>query len=420
MQSKYFYHGSLIDLDINIDKLEPRPSKVINPESAVFATNTLWLSIFFIAHAADCDIESGFISGKPYILEQYPGAFDKILKGKQGYIYYLSPDNFESDPRLGLQKYEFISKKPEKILKKEKINDIYQALTKTEVNMITFDDKMKSIHHYTKIKNVQIILFGDVMTGSDAWFYDLDHNKVNFVDKLRDLGNIIVLKPTYVNFMRYSKIKQIQTDVNRKFTPKTGDINFTVNDLQFETYAKWVYQQIDSEKKYIAIGLDQGAHFAKYFVNKYDTKCISLFILIDRILTKENYEKTFESQNTYDWLKSIVGNDWEKYKIKNVTNQTISDLLYKITHEENNEKYIELLNGICKGIVRSQYDKIKFMKVNTIVYSDVNTLTPEKLKFNKEFNKNGKVIYYYINDDAYYPFYGKYQDSIYDQIYGSI
>ena len=35
------------------------------------------------------------------------------------------------------------------------------------------------------------------------------------------------------------------------------------------------------------------------------------------------------------------------------------------------KKYIELLNGLCKGIIRSQYDKIKKMNVKTIVYSDV-------------------------------------------------
>lgn len=114
MDSKYLYHGSSTNLDIMTDMLEPKPSKVINFESAVFATNTLWLSIFFIPKKSDCDIESGFISGKPYIIEQYPGAFDKFLKNKTGYIYYLGPNNFKSDPRLGLQGYEFISRQKRK------------------------------------------------------------------------------------------------------------------------------------------------------------------------------------------------------------------------------------------------------------------------------------------------------------------
>lgn len=33
--------------------------------------------------------------------------------------------------------------------------------------------------------NIQFILFGDVMTGHKCWFYDLDGNKVDFVDKLK-------------------------------------------------------------------------------------------------------------------------------------------------------------------------------------------------------------------------------------------
>jgi hypothetical protein len=39
------------------------------------------------------------------------------------------------------------------------------------------------------------------------------------------------------------------------------------------------------------------------------------------------------------------------------------------------------------------------MKVKTIIYSDVNTLTPEKLEENKIFNENNNCTYYYIVDD---------------------
>ena len=61
--------------------------------------------------------------------------------------------------------------------------------------------------------------------------------------------------------------------------------------------------------------------------------------------------------------------------------------IMKIVNEEDNENYINLLNGVCKGITRSQYDKIKNLKVNSFIYSDVNTATPEKLNSNKEFAK---------------------------------
>jgi len=72
--------------------------------------------------------------------------------------------------------------------------------------------------------------------------------------------------------------------------------------------------------------------------------------------------------------------------------------------------------------MRSQYDKIKEMKVKTIIYSDANILIPEKLEENHEFNKKSKnkIIYYYIIDDAQYLIHGKYADEIYNNIYGLV
>jgi len=61
-----------------------------------------------------------------------------------------------------------------------------------------------------------------------------------------------------------------------------------------------------------------------------------------------------------------------------------------------------LLNGLCKDIIRSQYNKIQKMNVKTIIYSDSKTLTPEKLQENLDFNERSKnkIIYYYIVDDS--------------------
>lgn len=138
---KFYYHGS----PTKLEKLEPRPSFVINNESAVFATDKRYLALVFIAKANDQDIELGFINNKPYILEQYPGAFDKFLKKKSGYIYYLDPKQFKQDKRLGMYNHEFISYNPVNILKTEKIKDIYEELVKSELNIVTFDMKVECI-----------------------------------------------------------------------------------------------------------------------------------------------------------------------------------------------------------------------------------------------------------------------------------
>jgi len=52
--------------------------------------------------------------------------------------------------------------------------------------------------------NIQFILFGDVMTGNSVWYHDKYNNKINFINKLKLLGDIIILKPNYINFMKYS------------------------------------------------------------------------------------------------------------------------------------------------------------------------------------------------------------------------
>lgn len=268
-------------------------------------------------------------------------------------------------------------------------------------------------------EDVLFILFGDVMTGHDVWFHDNKHNKIDFVKKLKNLGDVLILKPNYVNFMKYSKVEK---GGNWFYKTNLDDIDFDIEDLYFENYSEWVFDQIDKNKKYIAIGLDQGCHFAKYFCNQYPDNCLALYVLIDRNFTKKSYEKTFHSEMNYDFIKGVVGNDYEKYIIENLTNETIHELLDKIKSDGDNEKYIELLNGLCKGIIRSQYDKITKMKVKTIIYSDSKTLTPEKIQENIEFNKKSddKIIYYYVIDDSEWLIHGKYAEEIYNNIYGLV
>jgi len=49
--------------------------------------------------------------------------------------------------------------------------------------------------------NIQIILFGDVMVGHNVWFRDENNNKIDFVEKLKKIGKVIILKPDYINFI---------------------------------------------------------------------------------------------------------------------------------------------------------------------------------------------------------------------------
>ncbi len=37
-------------------------------------------------------------------------------------------------------------------------------------------------------KDLQFILFGDVMTGHQVWFHDKDNIEIDFIEKLKKLG----------------------------------------------------------------------------------------------------------------------------------------------------------------------------------------------------------------------------------------
>jgi hypothetical protein len=63
---------------------------------------------------------------------------------------------------------------------------------------------------------VQFILFGEIVTGIKHWFYDLDLNKIDFVNKLQKTGDVIILNPNYSNFYRFSKTKPDYKDIHKK------------------------------------------------------------------------------------------------------------------------------------------------------------------------------------------------------------
>ena len=91
----------------------------------------------------------------------------------------------------------------------------------------------------------------------------------------------MIPKPNFVNFRKYANY-----DNN---TGYDGSIFFTLQDLKFENYAKWIYEQIDIKHRgdIVVIGLEQGCHHAKFFAHKYFKDCRGVFILGNRILTKK-------------------------------------------------------------------------------------------------------------------------------------
>lgn len=91
---KFIYHGSSKEYRV----LSPRPSRVIDGESAVFATPSYISAVIFGSFWTDVHFEFGSVNGKKYLTERYPGAFDKL--DCTCYVHYLDAAMFCADSRL--------------------------------------------------------------------------------------------------------------------------------------------------------------------------------------------------------------------------------------------------------------------------------------------------------------------------------
>ncbi len=256
------------------------------------------------------------------------------------------------------------------------------------------------------------VLFTDIDKNSKLWHEWIPYNsndiyKTDFVDQLKKIGKVYIPEPNFVNFRKWAKY-----DKNKGYG---SDIYFSIDDLKFENYTDWVYDQIKEEDRnnIIVIGFEQGNHLAKYFCNKYSDNCLAAFILGDRILTKKNYEKVLNDAY-YDSLKKIFGNNWEDYTVDNMTNAKLNKILDDIKLN-NNQDYVDFINGFIKLYIRSQYNKIKEALVPMYIYTYKNIQTNETKQLHEKFKEISQPIhveYYYLDDNAPYFIYGKYKDNI--------
>ena len=133
------YHGSATP---DIKQFEPRTSRVLGGEKAVFGTPDRDLAISFGQPWHDEDFEQGYVNRKPYMREQYPGAFQKIYGGKPGTLYTLPSHGFAPDPRL--MQEERINRGAVTPAAAEHIPDMLAALRATRFKMYPYRKRTKT------------------------------------------------------------------------------------------------------------------------------------------------------------------------------------------------------------------------------------------------------------------------------------
>ncbi len=257
-EQKYYYHGSSTKLSI----LKPMPSRVIEGDSAVFATSNFIDAVIFSAQWTDYNFGMGRHNGKLYLCECYPDAFDK-LSGK-AYIHYLPAEKFHSDMRLGLRG-EFICKYSVKPIKVKTV-DILKYLRKANINMIKYSDLLNSVCSMPKIPLVPKKYIPAVkiyvpldpgwrpnLAGRILYFNDLTYKQMTFKlragpailvgdifmppDAIYDYTDIetVVLEPTGYEYTGSSKTSfteyQKYLKARRKLFTKLGLRIISINSL---------------------------------------------------------------------------------------------------------------------------------------------------------------------------------------------
>ena len=121
------YHGS----PIKVEQLEPR-KHFLADRPVVFGTPNRGMAIAHLAPWTDEDFDLGSINDGPLVMEEkYPGAFDKLFKGRRGYLYAMDPEGFEHRPNL--MREERVTERSPSILGREDIEDLLTALEKSDV-----------------------------------------------------------------------------------------------------------------------------------------------------------------------------------------------------------------------------------------------------------------------------------------------
>lgn len=132
---RVMYHGSPTS---NLQSIEPRSSRVLGGDAAVFGTPDRDLAVSYTQPWNDSDFEQGYEGGKPYMREQYAGAFDKVYAGKSGTIYHLPGQGFAADPRL--MRHERVSAHAVTPRHTETVADSLAALRGTRFRLDAYGD----------------------------------------------------------------------------------------------------------------------------------------------------------------------------------------------------------------------------------------------------------------------------------------
>jgi len=260
------------------------------------------------------------------------------------------------------------------------------------------------------------------------WEYEYDIktesiNHVDFLDNLKKIGYVYKITFPWFNIDYYfknpdKKIANKWKKIHEKYKPHTSNIDFTLDDLDYNNICKKLYNNLREKypkNKIIPIGHSYGGPIAHVFSKLYPKDCQFCIILDGSPLGKtlqQNFYEKYEKKNEKMIKKTFPNND------------ALQKILHKIKTEENTNKeqqkiykLVSFKSTVWKMNNLSLSDNIK-LSIPTYFFRSYHTdytknigINPYKKMWNiwsKEEPKNvpeGKYIFYI--DAPHYLWYDK-------------
>ena len=191
--------------------------------------------------------------------------------------------------------------------------------------------------------------------------------KLNFINELKKIGDVYSMQSNFFNIDYYFRNenkteRQKWIKIYKKYNPHTNDIDFNLEDLDYDVICKKVYDElinkfgIINDKTLVPICHSYGSDIGIMFSKMYKNKC-SFCVLLDGNphaldLQKEIYNK-FEKKN-----KKMVDNKFNN-------NVKLNKILNKIKNSKDTDIVNKEIRNVFKMISHnSDVYKIKhFIKI---------------------------------------------------------
>jgi predicted esterase len=239
-----------------------------------------------------------------------------------------------------------------------------------------------------------IILFHGLGSSKKLLNYIYDgktYNKNDFIKQLEKNHTVFIPNILYTNIHYYDEY----TIMKPMFTP-INNINY--DDLSLDKFITKLYNSMDKKiykAPYIVMGHSHGIYYACEFAKQYkkDIKCI---ISLDGSWITNELNK----QRLITWKN--------KGKIiPKINNQkTLDDIIYKIKHEKDNSKYINMIETYVRAEHTKFCIKQKYEKINIpfITFRDFNLDVKDDIimkQYNEMVLEENNILSKYNNHIIY-------------------